>query len=135
MAGEQPKPEQSKIPLPPMPPIQVDGYGPGGGYVFNADEVDGVIKQWEDLLVDLQNDRDIAHKIAYVKAPGDEVASHTFINNGAGPSGQSLLAEHQAMVDYSVNFIRALRAAKNKISVEEQKAADDAKAAGQGQGV
>ncbi|MBB4685620.1 hypothetical protein [Amycolatopsis jiangsuensis] len=132
--GEQ-QPEQPKIELPPVPPIQVDGYGPGGGYKFDADQIDGVIKQWEDMLVDLQNDRDHAHNIAYVKAPGDEVASHTFINNGAGPSGQSLLAQHQAMVDYTVNFIRALRAAKNKITVEEQKAADDANAAGKGQGV
>lgn len=130
MAGEQPQ-----VPLPPVPPIQVDGYGKGGGYVFNTDEVDGVIKQWEDLLVGLQDDRDHAHTIAYVQPPGDEVASHTFVNNGSGPSGQSLLAQHQAMVDYTVNFITALRAAKNKITIEEQKAAEAAKSPAKGEGV
>ncbi|RJQ78390.1 hypothetical protein D5S19_27720 [Amycolatopsis panacis] len=110
--------------------MQVDGYGPGGGYVFNAEEAGGVIKQWEDLLVGLREDLENARAVAYVTAPADEVASHVFIDNGARPSGQSLLAEHQAMVDYTTNFITALKAAKNKITVAEQEAADSVKKSG-----
>jgi hypothetical protein len=121
--------------IPSVPPIQVGGYGPGGGYKFNDDEIDGVIKQWEDMLTDLRNDLDHANTIAYVQAPGDEPASNAFIQNGANPSGQSLLGEHQQMVDYTVNFITALRAAKNKITVAEQQAADAAKSPAKGQGV
>ncbi|MFF0145456.1 hypothetical protein ATK36_1636 [Amycolatopsis sulphurea] len=131
MTGEQPQPEQPKAALPPVPPIQVDGYGPGGGYVFNAEEAGGVIKQWEDLLVGLRDDLGQARAVANVTAPADEVASHVFINNGAEPSGQSLLAEHQAMVDYSMKFITALKAAKNKITVAEQEAADSVKEKGE----
>ncbi|RJQ88889.1 hypothetical protein D5S19_05720 [Amycolatopsis panacis] len=98
----------------------VGGYGKAGGYEFSAEEVDGVIKQWQDLLADLAADRQHAEAVANVQAPADEVASHTFINNGANPSGQSLLDEHNKMVKYTRNFITALTAAKNKITVAEQ---------------
>lgn len=132
MAGEQPaQSEPPKIPLPPVPPIQVDGYGPGGGYVFNAEEAGGVIKQWEDLLVGLREDLEDAKAVAYVTAPADEPASRLFIDNGATPSGQSLLAQHHAMVEYSMKFITALKAAKNKITVAEQEAADSVKKKGE----
>ncbi|MBB4688624.1 hypothetical protein [Amycolatopsis jiangsuensis] len=126
MAGDRPQPEQPKIEVPPVPPIQVDGYGPGGGYKFDADQIDGVIKQWEDMLADVQEDLQHAVAIRDVKPPADEVASHTFVSNGAFPSGETLVAQHQAMVDYTKNFVTALRAAKNKITVEEQNAADAA---------
>lgn len=105
----------------------VGSYGKGGGYEFSEDEVDGVIKQWEDLRADLQDDLQHAIAVRDVKPPADEVASHTFVSNGAYPSGVSLVAQHQAIVDYATNFITALRAAKNKITVEEQNAADAAK--------
>ena len=113
-----------------LPPIQVGGYGPSGGYKFSADEVDAVIKQWEDLLTNVQDDLQHARTIADVKAPADEYASNDFISKGADPSGQSLLEQHQRMVDYTKNFITALKAAKNKITVAEQEAADAAKKSG-----
>ena len=116
--------------VPPVPPIQVGGYGPAGGYKFSADEVDGVIKQWEDLLANAQDDLAQATTIANVKAPADEFASNDFIGKGANPSGQSLLEQHRRMVDYTQNFITALKAAKNKITVAEQEAADSVKKKG-----
>ncbi|WP_336162018.1 hypothetical protein [Amycolatopsis sp. VC5-11] len=127
--------DSGAIPLPPVPPIQVGSYGKGGGYKFSEDEIDSVIKQWEDLLDDLKNDLDSAERIANVQAPGDEPASNLYVKQGAGPSGESLKQQHKAMVDYTVNFITALRAAKNKITVAEQQAADAAKAPAKGQGV
>lgn len=56
--------DSGAIPLPPVPPIQVGSYGKGGGYKFSEDEIDSVIKQWEDLLDDLKNDLDSAERIA-----------------------------------------------------------------------
>ncbi|SEP54146.1 hypothetical protein [Amycolatopsis saalfeldensis] len=112
--------------IPPVPPIQVGSYGQGGGYKFSEGEVDGVIKQWEDMLHDCQDDLTKARLIANVTPPGDEPASHNFVETGANPSGQSLLDQNQAMVDYVNNFLTALRAAKNKITVAEQEAADAA---------
>ena len=109
-----------------MPPIQVGGYGQAGGYKFSADEVDAVIKQWEDLLKNARGDLEHAVTIRDVKAPADEFASNDFIGKGANPSGQSLVEQHQRMVDYTTNFITALKAAKNKITVAEQEAADAA---------
>ncbi|WIX80779.1 hypothetical protein QRX50_08445 [Amycolatopsis carbonis] len=113
--------------VPPTPPIKVGSYGTGGGYQFSEDEVDSVINQWHDLLVHMKTDLDHARAIAQVKAPADEFASGDFINGGANPSGQTLLDQHQRMHDYVNNFITALKAAKNKITVAEQEARDNIK--------
>ncbi|MGW7535185.1 hypothetical protein [Amycolatopsis sp. NPDC054798] len=112
--------------VPPPAPIMVGGYGSAGGYKFSEDEVDSVIKQWEDLRVNLNKDLSDARFIADVKRPADEFASNDFIAKGANPSGQTLLEQHQRMVDYVTNFITALKAAKNKITVAEQEARDAA---------
>ncbi|MDT8915490.1 hypothetical protein [Amycolatopsis sp. PS_44_ISF1] len=53
-----------------------------------------------------------------------------FIDQGANPPGQTLLDQHQRMVDYIGNFITALNAAKNKITVAEQEARDTAAESG-----
>ncbi|WP_233574050.1 hypothetical protein [Amycolatopsis panacis] len=52
-----------------MPPIQVGSYGQGGGHEFSEDEIDGVIKQWKDLLADLQDDLGHAIAVRDVKPP------------------------------------------------------------------
>ncbi|MFI5607684.1 hypothetical protein [Amycolatopsis sp. NPDC051903] len=113
--------------VPPTPPIMVGGYGSGGGYKFSDDEVDGVIKQWEDLLTNMRSDLADARAIAEVQKPADEFASSDFVKGGADPSGQTLLQQHQRMYDYVNNFITALRAAKNKITVDQQNARDNLK--------
>ena len=124
------QPASSGPDIPPVAPIMVDGYGKAGGYKFDADQVDGVIKQWEDLLHDLRQDKALADQVAEVKPPGDEVASKRFVHDGAGPSGRSLQDENQKMIDYVNNYITALRAAKNKITVEEQQHQDTLKQTG-----
>jgi hypothetical protein len=118
--------------IPPPPPIQVGSNGQGGGYKFSADEVHGVVTQWEDLLHDLRSDLALAHRVAGVTAPGKEFASGHFIQ-AAGPSGQTLLTQHQRMVTYVQNYIDAL----NKASGQTQQAEDNAQQAiaKQGQGV
>ncbi|UKD53218.1 MULTISPECIES: hypothetical protein [Amycolatopsis] len=113
--------------VPPVPPIMVGSYGKAGGYKFTEDEVDSVIKQWQDLLTDLTKDRQHAEIIATVTPPADEVASHTFVERGANPSGKSLLTEHENMVTYTQNFIDALTAAKKKISITELHNAEEMK--------
>jgi hypothetical protein len=118
--------------VPPPAPIQVGGYGPAGGYKFNADEVDSVITKWQALSDDLSKDLAHARTIAGVKRPADEPASNDFIDKGANPSGQTLLDQHQRMSEYVNNFITALKAAKNKITVAEQDARDSASKTGQG---
>ena len=101
-------------------------------YGYSADEVHGVVTQWEDLLHDLRSDLALAHRVAGVTAPGKEFASGHFIQ-AAGPSGQTLLTQHQRMVTYVQNYIDAL----NKASGQTQQAEDNAQQAiaQQGQGV
>jgi hypothetical protein len=118
--------------VPPPPAIQVGSNGQGGGYKFSAEEVGGVITQWEELLHDLTGDLSLAQSIAAVAAPGAEFASSDFIK-AAGPSGQTLLTQHQRMVTYVQNYIDALK----KASGQTQQAEHDAQQAiaKQGKGV
>jgi hypothetical protein len=38
-------------------PATGSGKTSGGGFEFDPDKIDGVIKQWRDLYTDLRNDR------------------------------------------------------------------------------
>jgi hypothetical protein len=118
--------------IPPPPPIQVGSNGPSGGYKFSPEEVGGVIAEWQKLLDDLRNDEKLAERVAGVSAPGAEFASGKFLS-AAGPSGQTLLTQHQRMVIYVQHYIDAL----NKASGQIQQAEDDAHhaIAQQGKGV
>jgi hypothetical protein len=91
----------------------------GGGFTFDADKIDGVIKKWQDLQTDLQNDAADANLMADVKAPGKEFASSDW-EKLANPSGKAFLEQNKKMQDYVKNYIQALLDAKKKIT-----AADD----------
>jgi hypothetical protein len=108
--------------VPDPPPIQVGNNGPAGGYHFEPDEVQGVINKWQELLADLKNDVASAEQVAEVRPPGAEVASAAFVDNGATPSGQTLLEQHKRMVRYVENYIRALQKASGQIQQSEQDA-------------
>lgn len=119
--------------VPPPAPIQVGTNGSPGGYKFDPDEVQGVISKWQKLYDDLENDITQAQRVAAVQAPGQEFASGDFIQQGAGPSGDTLLQQHQRMREYVRNYIQALQNASGQIAQSE----DDARqaAAQQGQGI
>lgn len=106
--------------VPDPAPIQVGNNGPSGGYHFEPDQVQGVINKWQELLVDLKNDRDWARAVADSGAPGNEFASAAFVHNGAAPSGHTLLEQHQRMVTYVENYIKALQKASGQIQQTEQ---------------
>lgn len=110
--------------VPPAAPIQVGSGGSPGGYKFEPDQVDAVLKQWQDLQRDLLDDIKNAGKIAHVRAPGQEFASSDFVEIGAKRSGYSLLDQHQMMSDYVQNYIDALMNASGKIKQGEQQATD-----------
>lgn len=119
--------------VPPPAPIQVGSNGSPGGYKFDPDQVDGVISKWQTLLDGVKDDIEKAKRIAQVKAPGSEFASGLFIQKGAGPSGDTLLQQHERMRTYIEQYIQALQQASGKIAQNE----DDARqtAAQQGQGI
>lgn len=108
--------------VPPPAPIQVGDNGSPGGYHFEPDQVQSVINKWQKLLSDLLLDRNNAVMIATVQPPASDVASSRFVSNGANPSGQTLLQQHDRMVQYVENYIEALRKAGGQI----QQAEDDA---------
>lgn len=119
--------------VPPPAPIQVGNNGTPGGYKFDPDQVQDVINQWQKLLDGLEDDLNNARQIAEVQPPGKEFASSDFIQKGAGPSGDTLLQQHQRMKTYVQNYIDALQKASGKIAQSD----DDARkaAAQQGQGI
>lgn len=110
--------------VPPPAPIQVGSGGSPGGYKFEPDQVDAVLKQWQDLYDELLNDIINAQTIAGVTAPGQEFASRLFVDSGAEKSGYSLLEQHEWMRDYVLNYIHALQAASGKVQQGEQLATE-----------
>ncbi|EOD65512.1 hypothetical protein [Amycolatopsis vancoresmycina] len=92
--------------------------GGGGGFTFDADKIDGVIKKWQDLQADLKRDYDDANLMANVKAPGKEFASGDW-EKLANPSGKAFLEQNRKMQEYVKNYIDALTAAKQKITTKE----------------
>ncbi|MDT7804261.1 MAG: hypothetical protein QOI78_7694 [Actinomycetota bacterium] len=90
----------------------------GGGFTFDADKIDGIIKQWQDLQADLKRDYDDANLMANVKAPGKEFASSDW-EKLANPSGKAFLEQNKKMQEYVKNYIEALTAAKQKITTNE----------------
>jgi hypothetical protein len=101
--------------VPPPPPIQVGNNGPSGGYHFEPDQVQGVITKWQNLLDDLKQDHIDAQQIATVRAPAPDPASNQFTDNGALPSGQTLVEQTDRMIQYVQNYIDALQKASGKI--------------------
>lgn len=98
--------------------------GAGGGYVFSPEEIDEVIKQWEELLEGLDEDIRLAKFIADVQAPGLEFASGDF-QQDAGPSGKKLLDQTHRMRDYVQKYIQALKDARDATQAKDEEAADD----------
>lgn len=118
--------------VPPPPPIQVGSNGPSGGYHFEPDQVQSVIAKWQQLLQDLESDRQNARAIAFVGAPANDPASGQFINNGANRSGQTLLAQTERMIQYVQNYIAALQKASGAIQQADADAQQAVNNAGQG---
>jgi hypothetical protein len=110
--------------VPPAAPIQVGSGGAPGGYKFEPDQVDAVLKQWQDLYEELQKDISHARKVAHVTAPGQEFASRLFVESGAQASGDTLLDQHERMKSYVLNYIHALQEASGKLQRGEQLATD-----------
>lgn len=94
------------------------GPGGGGGFTFDADKIDGIIKKWQDLEADLKRDSTDANLMANVKAPGKEFASGDW-EKLANPSGKAFLEQNKKMREYVRNYIDALTAAKQKITTKE----------------
>ncbi|MBE1580756.1 hypothetical protein ACFORH_26730 [Amycolatopsis roodepoortensis] len=102
----------------PANPDKPASAGGGGGFTFDKDKIDGIIKKWTDLQVELKRDYADANLMANVKAPGKEFASGDW-EKLANPSGKAFLEQNQKMQDYVKNYIDQLTAAKQKIATNE----------------
>ncbi|WP_245788087.1 sister chromatid cohesion protein PDS5 [Amycolatopsis marina] len=83
----------------------------GGGYKFDPEQLDEVIRKWKALRDDLKNDATDAELMASVQAPGREFASGDF-EKTANPSGQAFLEQNLRMQQYVQDYIEALENAK-----------------------
>lgn len=90
----------------------------GSGFVFEADQLDDVIRRWQDLLDDLRSDQGDAERMAHVRPPGREFASGDFAD-AANPSGLAFLESNQRMQSYIEDYIRALERARQSITTRE----------------
>jgi hypothetical protein len=114
-------------------PMTASGAAAGGGFEFDPEKIDDVIRQWQDLQTDLQHDENDATLMASVKAPGKEFASGDF-EKSANPSGKAFLEQNAKMQDYVKKYIESLQEAKKKITTKEaDNQADIAKTGNQAQ--
>ncbi|MBK1784617.1 hypothetical protein JHE00_09790 [Prauserella sp. ASG 168] len=102
----------------------------GGGYKFKAEELDAVIRKWEDLRDSLKTDERDAERMAHVQPPGREFASGDFADL-ANPSGKAFLESNRRMQDYVGKYIDALNQAKRSISSQEEQSQSDIAQAGE----
>ncbi|MFI7122531.1 hypothetical protein [Amycolatopsis sp. NPDC049868] len=115
--AEQNRQEKVTVSAPANPDKPASGGG-GGGFTFDKDKIDGIIKKWTDLQVELKKDYNDANLMANVKAPGKEFASGDW-EKLANPSGKAFLEQNQKMQEYVKNYIDQLTAAKKKIATNE----------------
>jgi hypothetical protein len=99
-------------------PATGSGGTSAGGFEFDPDKIDDVIRQWQDLQTELQQDENDARAMASVKAPGKEFASADF-EKSANPSGKAFLEQNGRMQDYVKKYLDALMAAKRKITTND----------------
>jgi hypothetical protein len=99
-------------------PATGSGGAAGGGYQFDPDKIDDVIRQWQDLQTNLMEDENDARLMTVVKAPGKEFASGDFAKS-ANPSGKAFFEQNKLMQDYVKKYIDALLEAKKKIVTKE----------------
>jgi hypothetical protein len=99
-------------------PAAASGSGQSGGFAFDPDKLDGIIKKWQDLHDDLTRDKQDAEKMAGVKAPGKEFASGDW-EKSANPSGKAFLQQNAKMLQYVEDYITALQNAKKSITNNE----------------
>ncbi|EHY89622.1 hypothetical protein ACWGRK_03040 [Saccharomonospora azurea] len=102
-----------------------------GGYRFSREEIDGVIRQWEDLHRDLLDDYRQAEGMARVQPPGSEPASQDFTSS-ANPSGKAFAQATLKMIDYVEKYIEALRNARDGITTREDESQEHISRVGSG---
>ncbi|WP_377395589.1 hypothetical protein [Prauserella oleivorans] len=102
------------------------GAGGGGGYTFTPEEIDEVIRQWEDLREGLEDDEREAENVANVQAPGREFASGDF-QQAANPSGEALVQQTRRMKQYVEMYIAKLKEAKAGTEAQNEHARDEIK--------
>lgn len=102
-----------------------------GGYKFSREEIDDVIRQWEDLHDKLLTDRHAANYMAGVRPPGAEPASEDF-TAGANPSGKAFVHALEKMINYVEDYIQALRNARDGITTREEQSQEDVNKVGSG---
>ncbi|MEY7972422.1 hypothetical protein AB8O38_10525 [Saccharomonospora xinjiangensis] len=102
-----------------------------GGYKFSREEIDDVIRQWEDLHGKLLEDRRTANYMIGVRPPGAEPASEDFTAS-ANPSGTAFAQALEKMIDYVQRYIQALRNARDGITTREDESQEHISNVGSG---
>jgi hypothetical protein len=99
---------------------EAGGGGQGGQFMFaSVDELNGVIKQWEDERDGIMADRDaIAEAYYMVKEPaGDDMS--TGQANASRDSLASMWEHSSQMLKYTENYIRKLNASRDQMATME----------------
>ncbi|PXY26645.1 hypothetical protein BAY59_18475 [Prauserella coralliicola] len=91
-----------------------------GKWTFDAEQIDAVIGQWEDLLEDLATDQTaIRLMVDRLTPPSKDDPSGNFVD-GLREGVRSLEDSNLSMIAYVEDFLGRLREAKTKIGTTEE---------------
>jgi hypothetical protein len=104
------------------PPEPTTGGGGGGGaYMFaSLEELDGVIKQWEDLADELKADNDrVKRAIDQTATPaGDDVSGNNYSSSNKVLAGMQ--KHNEELLKYTGHYIAKLKQCRTQMATTEQ---------------
>lgn len=101
-------------------PYEAGGGGTGGQFMFaNLDDLNGVIKKWEDERDGIEADREvIAEAYHAIKEPAGDPMSLQ-LTSASRDSLANLWNHSNAMLNYANNYIEKLKASREQIAAME----------------
>jgi hypothetical protein len=100
---------------------ETGGGGEGGSYMFaSIEELDGVIRQWQDLVDDIIADQ---HNIKSAGNEANSPAGDPVSGNNYDASSKVVMAmqkHNETLLEYAIGYVRKLKLCRGQTSTTEQ---------------
>lgn len=101
--------------------LPTGGGGGGGSYMFaNLEELDGVIRQWRDLVDELKADQGrVRHAVDNLARPaGDDVSGENFRESNKVVS--AMQRHNETLMKYAAHYVKKLEDCRKQMATTEE---------------